>query len=156
MTPSDWIALGALAVAAASIIFGYLNNQANIKARRAEIAIENSIEAYREVVEKLHTLLIEVDRCRAEDINQVSTKTDNFLLVFYKYRLYFPREMGQEIVELTNEIHSLFSKTDAVTEDDHKKFDGIMERLRNFIERLQDHIGLEVEYASVKKRKNKY
>ena len=56
MASSDWIAIGALIVAIVSIVFNYLTNKENIKARRAEIAVENSFEAFREVIEKLHLL----------------------------------------------------------------------------------------------------
>jgi hypothetical protein len=56
MTPSDWIAIGALVVAIASIVFNYLTNRENIKARRVEIVTEKSVEIFREFVVRLAKL----------------------------------------------------------------------------------------------------
>jgi len=64
MIPSDVIALGALCLSGFALlvsvfisilgfVFNYYNNQQNIKARRAEIVTENSLEAFRELVGRL-------------------------------------------------------------------------------------------------------
>ena len=67
MTPTDWIALTAiitslliaiggsivsLIVSVVGFWLSYKTNNENIKARRAQIAAEKSVEAYREIVEK--------------------------------------------------------------------------------------------------------
>ena len=61
MQPSDWIAIAALAasviISIAGFWFNYKTNQENIKARRADIAVEKSIEAFRELIEKIYNLL---------------------------------------------------------------------------------------------------
>jgi hypothetical protein len=58
MSPSDWIAIAALGasvlISIAGFFFSYFTQKENIKARRAEIVAEKSIEVFRELVEKMN------------------------------------------------------------------------------------------------------
>lgn len=60
-TPDNWITIAALfitpLVTIAGFIFSYVTNQANIKAKRADIITEKSIEVFREFVERLNIIL---------------------------------------------------------------------------------------------------
>jgi len=53
MTPSDWIDLGPLAVALASMVFIFLTNSQNIRAKRADLITEKSVDAFVEFVAKM-------------------------------------------------------------------------------------------------------
>lgn len=147
MTPSDWIALGALAVAAASIVFGYLTNKANIKARRAEIAMEKSIEAYCEIVEKIITLrratvsklFISKDKQSAYKASLDCTDAIN------KYRFLLPEAIGNDLSKQAAWIsHFIWKETD-FTDEDHKRLEKEIASIEAIINRMQKHLGVETK-----------
>ena len=157
MEPSDWIALAALAasviISIAGFWFNYKTNKENIRARRTEIVTEKSIEAYREVVEKITALVLEVGNGvnGSESARQFRKTLELFekdaKKTVAKYILYLPGSVGSDFTAVLNSLHELVENKSSFSVEDQKKFEMIINEYGNLLERVQKFIGLEGEIA---------
>jgi hypothetical protein len=140
------IGLGGLIVAFVSVLFSYLSNRENIKARRAEIVTEKSIEAFRDLVEKLNLFVLE------KSVNKQGGKLgfgielpqkarDDLFEIYYKYGLYFPGTIRKDILSLADSFtprSEIKDNTIAIT------------KAQRLIDRIQKHLGIETKEKRTK------
>jgi len=169
MTPSDWIALGALFVAFAGIIFGYLTSRANIKARRAEIAIENSLEAFRKLVENIRVvesstsaslfidgvptpLRFKIEESKGKQAAEAALECMEFVT---QYGIYFPNTIVDSAFEVLQQWGDLGdNKGGEWSEEDYESLIAAHEKTVKLIERIQKHIGVEPKERLKRKRRS--
>lgn len=151
MNPSDWISIVAictsLVIALGGFVFNYMTNKENLKARRIDIVTENSIEAFRELVEKLNLFILE--RTLDEQGDKLGIRVelphgavDDLFHTYSKYGLYYPSTIGQDILSLANS----FSR-----KSEFKDNNVALPKARELIDRIQKHLGVETEEKRAKK-----
>ena len=158
MTPLEWIAIGALFVAAISMIFGYLTNRANLKARRTEIATEHSLEAFRKLVEYLRVvetstsadlftggvsipLRFKIKESKGKPAAEAALECMELVT---KYGVYFPNTIVESAFEVLQEWGNLGDdKGREWNEKDYESLVAAHEKTAWLIERIQKHIGIE-------------
>ena len=116
-------------------------NKQNIKARRADIATEKSIEAYREFVEKAIDIPLVEFAAMEDAIFEWTT-------VYQKNRLYFPKSISNDFYDVLSEWTNLIEnkKNDKLTEDEVQQiYRNCTTKLGGVIDNIQKHIGLETE-----------
>jgi len=115
MTPSDVIAVGALCLSAFALfvsvfisimgfVFNYLTNRQNIKARCDNLITDKSIEAYREIVEKIIELQSKLtfDELQGEEkiikfYQNLNEAYNECQRIFCKYRYYLPKKLAGDL-----------------------------------------------------------
>lgn len=144
MTPSDFIALGALIVAAFTILFNYLINKENLRAKRENIAKEKSVEAYRKLIEKFLLLKFKILN---KNLSQAINARDDCFYALLENRLYLPRQLHDDIGDVLRKFmkYTDVKNVDAIEGMDPDRWRQINEDLNKLIERLQIHIGVETE-----------
>jgi len=170
MNPSDWIAVGALFVAVAGILFGYLTNRANIRARRAEIAAEYTLEAFRALVENIRTvesstsaslfidgvptpLRFKIDESKGVQAAQAARECMEFVT---QYGVYFPNTIVNSTYELLQEWGALSDgKGGEWKEEDYASLTAAHEKTSRLIERIQAHLGVEPAERLKRKKRTK-
>jgi len=162
MTPSDWIAAGALAVAFISILVNLLVHKDNIKARRAELVTEKSIEAYRDLVENLYRIEANIFIFRiAEGFSESKEKVDDNLLpdaveaadecykLIERYRVYFPSRVVDSTRKVLGQWVELAGYQSGATKEEIDKEFELLEAAKkstaNLIKVIQKLIGVEVK-----------
>ena len=170
MTPSDWIAVGALFVAVASMIFGYLTNRANIKARRAEIATEYTIEAFRKLVENIRVvetstsaslfidgvptpLRFKIEESKGKQAAEAAIECMEFVI---QYGVYFPNTIVNSAYEVLQQWGDLGEDRDGEwNEENYEVLIAAHEKTARLIERIQKHIGVEPKERTKRKKRSK-
>lgn len=144
MTPSDWIAIGALIVAALSIFSNYLINMENNTARRENITKEKSVEAYRELIEKF--LILKFKIINKNLMQAIKARDDCFYSVL-EHRLYLPEKLHDDVGTVLRKFmkYTKFNIGDPIEEIDPEDWRQACLELNKIIERLQKHIGVETE-----------
>ena len=149
MEPSDWIAIAALAasviISIAGFWFNYKTNQENIKAKRAELVAEKSVEVYREMIGKLNVLVYE----QVDSPSEISKSVTDCLQYLIKNRLFFPRHIANDLVFTLKNLQEQLTKAkkgDLKVSSDEMKA-AFMKALK-FIDRLQRYIGVAPEEIS--------
>jgi hypothetical protein len=147
MEPSDWIAIVALVVAAGSIFFNHLTNRENIKARRAEIVVEKSMEAYREIAEKIQAIRpATTGKVLTENSQLAFDAIEDCVNTIQKYRFFLPKEISRELRHKTSTI-DLLIREKAVFHNASGLASQI-EEIEPLIESMQKHLGIETEAKS--------
>lgn len=170
MTPSDWIAIGALVVAVAGILFGYLINRANIKARRAEIAAEYTLEAFRQLVENIRVvesstsaslfidgvptpLRFKIEESKGRDAADAARACMEFVT---QYSVYFPNTIVESAFEVLQGWGDLGDNQSGEWNDEHyQSLVAAHEKTARLIERIQKHIGIEPQERLKRKKRAK-
>jgi hypothetical protein len=170
MTPSDWIAVGALFVAVAGIIFGYLTNRAHLKARRAEIATEYTLEAFRKLVENIRVvesstsaslfidgvptpLRFKIEESKGKQAAEAALECMELVT---KYGVYFPNTIVESAFEVLQEWGELGdNKGGEWNEKDYELLIAVHEKTARLIERIQKHIGIEPKEHLKRKKRSK-
>ena len=160
MTPSDWTAIGiavtSLIISLVGFWLNYKTNQDNIKARRAEIVTEKSIEVYREFVEILNNIsnilwsMVLFDESESE-ISKANTQQwrekaadamVNCLHFLDKYRIYFPTTIHGDFIKIFTRWGRVPDEAD---ENVDKLMTSISSDVKKLIERIQRHIGVDIK-----------
>jgi hypothetical protein len=170
MISSDWIAVGALFVAVASILFGYLTNRATIKARRTEIAAEYTLEAFRKLVENIRVvesstsaslfidgvptpLRFKIEESKGMQAAEAARTCMEFVT---QYGVYFPNTIVDSAYEVLQEWGDLGNNKDGEwNEEDYKSLIAVHEKTAKLIERIQKHIGVEAKEQFKRKKRSK-
>ena len=168
MTPSEWIAVGALFVAVVTVIFGYLTNRANIRARRIEIATANSLEAFRKLVENIRVvetntsaslfvdgvptpLRFRIEESKGKQAAQAALECMEFVT---QYGIYFPNTIVDGTFEVLQQWVDLSdSKGDEWNEKNYESLIAAHEKTARLIERVQNHRGIEPKERLKRKRR---
>ncbi len=170
MNSSDWIAVGALFVAIAGILFGYLTNRANIRARRAEIATEYTLDAFRKLVENIRVvessasaslltdgvptpLRYKIDESKGLQAAQAARACMEFVT---QYGVYFPNtivDSAYEVLQLWGDLGD--NQGGEWNEERYQSLIAAHEKTARLIERIQKHIGVEPEEPLKRKRRLK-
>lgn len=170
MNPSDWIAVGALFVAVAGIFFGYLTNRANIKARRAEIAAEYTMEAFRKLVENIRVvesstsaslfidgvptpLRFKIEESKGVQAAQAARECMEFVT---QYGLYYPNtivDSAYEVLQVWGDLGD--GQGGEWNEEDYASLTAAHEKTSRLIERIQAHIGVEPTERLKRKKRTK-
>ena len=152
MEPSDWIAIVALAASAiisiAGFLFNYRTNRENIRARRADLVAEKSIEAYREVVERLRKVEVAV---RVEgNLDDAIELWKSLVDASHKYSFYFPTTISNDFSDiLYNELEEILHE-ERVSDGVHDELEDadwqiVRSKLDVLLFRMQKYMGMERE-----------
>jgi len=153
MTPSDWVAIGALIVAAITILFNYLIHKDNIRARREDLTKEKSIEAYRDLIEKF--LLLKLSIIDKNLAQAIKARNECFYSVL-EHRLYLPKTLHDDIGNVLRKFMKYIKNNndDQVIIVEPEQWRQANAELNTIIERLQKHIGVETEEKLNEKQQN--
>ena len=144
--PDNWIAIGGLAVAALGILVPYFTTKAIIRARRIEIVTEKSIEAYREMAEKMIDL---TDAILFSEFEQANALRVECLKIIGRYRFYYPLSLGKEIDDFirnkTKTVQDRFEnryRAGGLKDEDKPLVDNMAKEFQKLIKRLQEYAGV--------------
>ena len=149
MTSSDWIAIGALVVACLSIISNYLTNRENIKARRAEAVTEKSLEIYRQLLERLNSVIN-----LGSDTDLTPDKTREFNNAYNEFSqfananiLFIPSSIALELDNMQDAIGNLVDAKNKAYESEKdfvwlEKYEIANKQYEKLVSKLQEYIGL--------------
>lgn len=152
MAPSDWIAIivigASILTTAANLLYNYKTNQNNIKARRSDISIEKSLEAYREIVEviiklqnKLNMDELEGEEEKKKYYGELDDAYHEGQSVFHRYRYYLPKTFARKFYIIFSESYNLLRTRNF----DLENITMISENFDTLVERLQKYAGIDIE-----------
>lgn len=159
MEPSDWISISALAasviISLAGFWFNYKTSKENIRARRAEIVTEKSVDTYRELVEKMgkiETYIAEIEmenpsKGFEEKQAQLTNKLSDLQEFLDKHRVYFPKTISKRLFHLLLQFHKFLSRyrTGDRGEELLDLWATINIEFESNLEQIQKQIGVEIE-----------
>lgn len=169
--PDNWVTILSLAVAALAIIIPYFSNLLNIKARRIEIVTEKSIEAYRELIQKIKVvehlfyrrthekfipfeieirkykeigaLEFEHEQGYSSKVVRVAMAINECYEVFESNRIYFPGVLAKDIEALLYRWSELGDPREKqMASDEIWKELGLIKQTEELIKRIQIYIGV--------------
>ena len=89
-----WTTIGALVIAAISLVSNHLTNKDNLRSRRENIVKEKSIEAYRSLVQKFLILKFNIIN---KNISEAIKARNECFYTLIEYRLYLPQKLHDDI-----------------------------------------------------------
>jgi hypothetical protein len=148
MTTSDWTAIAAIGASViffvGNLIFNYYTNKQNIKAKRADIATEKSIDAFREVVEAFQVF----KACIYYDDYKGAIEADQSIInILRKYCFYFPGPFYyNEFIRIYSEFERYISDKGMpkLIEKYKDNFEITNTEFNDIVTSLQKHVGLKV------------
>jgi hypothetical protein len=149
MEASDWIAIAALGasviISIAGFWFNYKTNKENIRARRADLVTEKSIDAYREIVGMLEAVSIHAYRHEYEEARAALEKVDKS---YRSNRVYFSEEIASKISSEISGWAMLIVNESVFSYFEQERIrEGIQSSQEKLFRHIQKLIGLEMNQS---------
>ena len=155
MTASDIIAIVAITISAIvsviSAIITYKNNKANILAKRSEMSFEKRLEAYRELIESMGKLTLQLQRISLEFNNKKRVKElsedgrlllDSFFTNYTRYRIFMPKNIFHILTLYLGASSKAMTLVISNKEQFDLSFNDALDKEGEIVSLIQKNIGL--------------